>query len=259
MLAFCNMATLHVRNVPDDIYESLRREAQSHGRSIGAEAVQALQERLGQAPRARRMGLPRRRQTAGAFARFTPEAQEIVRAAADEAHSMRHRFIGTEHLLLALLRPEAGATAATLEGLGLHPDAIRVRIGELVPGADAEAVGRLPFTERAKRTLDLAVREAARVPAEFVAPQHLGLALLDTDGGVVHEILADSLTDPERARKQLRSASAEAFDQSTADDSFRVVELEGTADEWAIRLNQASAGGYRLFAIADARAVLVAD
>ena len=155
------MATLHVRNVPDELYELLRERAAANGRSIGAETCQLLYERLvAAAGRPRPLPLPglRRRPIGppGPFTRFTPEARQAIVVAQQEARALRHDHVGTDHLLLAL-----GA------------ESVRARMG---PG-DADVAGQIPFTPDAKRALELALRGALAEGAPLIEPRHLLAAL----------------------------------------------------------------------------------
>lgn len=161
MLASRTMATLHVRNVPDDLYELLRDRAAANGRSIGAETCQLLYERLvaaagGPRPfpipglRRRPVGQP------GIFTRFTTEARDAIVAAQQEARALRHDHVGTDHLLLAL-----GA------------ENVRAR---MTPG-DADVEGRIPFTPDAKRALELSLRAALAEGAPLIEPRHILAAI----------------------------------------------------------------------------------
>lgn len=155
------MATLHVRNVPDELYELLRERASANGRSIGAETCQLLYERLvatggrpGPLPfpglRRRPVGPP------GPFTRFTAEARQAVVVAQQEARALRHGHVGTDHLLLGVLDPEGAKE-------------IRAR---MTPG-DADVAGQIPFTPEAKRALELALRAALTEGSALIEPRHL--------------------------------------------------------------------------------------
>jgi hypothetical protein len=214
------MATLHVRNVPDDLYERLRRQAEGNGRSIGAEAVQLLDERLGGAPR---RGLRRRRGPAPGE-RMGDAGHAVIASAQEEARALGHSYIGTEHLLLGVLAHRA------LPGLELEQaraDAERI-VGR---GEGAPEDTELPFTARAKKALELAVQEA--YPAA-VEPEHIAHGIRREGEGVGFELL----------------------DAAPPAPPFRVVELEGAAPDWETRLNSAAAEGYELVSIVDRRAIL---
>ncbi|HEY2073500.1 MAG TPA: Clp protease N-terminal domain-containing protein, partial [Gaiellaceae bacterium] len=156
------MATLHVRNVPDELYELLRERAAANGRSIGAETCQLLYERLvAAAGRPRPFPLPgmRRRPVGppGPFTRFTGEARQAVVVAQEEARALGHDHVGTEHLRLGVLAQTNPAAAKKL----------RVK---MTPG-DAEATGQIPFTPEAKRALELGLRAALGEGAPLIEPR----------------------------------------------------------------------------------------
>jgi hypothetical protein len=232
------MATLHVRNVPDELYERLRVQADGNGRSIGAEAVQLLDERLGGASR---RGL-RRRRGPSPQERVGVAARAVIASAHDEARGLGHAYVGTEHLLLGVLahRP--------LSGLALEQarrDTERLAGRGDGAGADAE----LPFTARAKKALDLAVREAH--PA-LVEPEHVALGILREGEGIGYQLMRAAAPDIRSAR----SALHEALDATSPAPPFQVIELEGAAAAWEAQLNDAAAEGYELVSIVDHRAVL---
>ena len=159
------MATLHVRNVPDELYELLRDRAAANGRSIGAETCQLLYERLvAAAGRPRPFSLPgmRRRPVGspGVFTRFSDEARQAIVAARQEARALRHDHVGTDHLLLGVLDPHS---------------AREVRAG-MTPG-DTDVEGQIPFTPEAKRALELALRAALADGAPLIEPHHLLAAI----------------------------------------------------------------------------------
>lgn len=163
------MATLHVRNVPDELYELLRERAAANGRSIGAETCQLLVERLvAAAGRPRPFPLPGlRRRPVGRpspFTRFTTEARQAIVVAQQEARALRHDHVGTDHLLLAVLAPR---------------EAKEVR-ARMTPG-DEDVAGQIPFTPDAKRALELALRTALAEGAPLIEPRHLLSALRDGD------------------------------------------------------------------------------
>lgn len=163
------MATLHVRNVPDELYELLRERAAANGRSIGAETCQLLFERLvAAAGRPRPFPLPglRRRPVGrpGPFTRFTPEARQAIVLAQQEARALHHGHVGTDHLLLGLLEPESARD-------------VRAR---MKPG-DVEIEGQIPFTPEAKRALELALRSALAEGAPLIEPRHLVAAIRSGD------------------------------------------------------------------------------
>lgn len=248
------MATLHVRNVPDDLYELLRERAAANDRSIGAEAIQLLSERLMvRAAVAAPAMLYRRRlsRVTGTLARFTAEARQAVVAAQAEARALRQGHVAPEHLLLGVLGQDVPAAAALGE-LGLAAEGVRA---QLTPG-DEEAKGRVPFDPEAKRALELALRESTRLGDTVIAPRHIVLGVAGAEMSRGAEILR-AAADTETLRKCLLGPRAlGGLGRTTViDTSFRVVVLEGDAGDWESQLNDAAALGYELLEIVEGRAI----
>src|SRR4051812_45009942 len=144
------MATLYVRNVPEDLYERLRAQAEAHGRPIGGEALQLLADQL---PPGTRRGLRRKRAPGGApFDHFGPAGRAVIVRAKEEAGTRSHAHLGTEHLLLGVL--------AQTRIAGLELETARTEVDRLVARGSEPAKGDPPFTARAKHALDLAVKAA---------------------------------------------------------------------------------------------------
>src|SRR5690348_7665358 len=144
------MATLHVRNVPDDLYELLRERAAENDRSIGAETVQLLQEHFMTTRTAQTLGRLRRRPSgSGHFTRFSLAARQAVVTAQEEARTLGHNHVGTEHLLLGVLRQAP-------ELADLSPDDVRAQLRP----SEGQPTGQIPFTPAAKKALELALRSA---------------------------------------------------------------------------------------------------
>lgn len=235
------MATLHVRNVPDDLYELLRERAAANGRSIGAETCQLLYERLVVAsgpPRTFPVPGLRRRPAGppGAFTRFTTEARQAVVVAQEEARGLGHDHVGTEHLLLGVLDQAPGI-------VDLAADAVRA---QLEPG-EAPPAGQIPFDPEAKRALELALRACIERRDELILPGHL-LAGIAGAAGRGTAILRDAKVDVAAPTLRMRPLDM-------PDTSFRVILLEGETEEWERQLNDAAALGYELVEIVDRRAI----
>ena len=249
------MATLHVRSVPDDLYELWRGRAAANDRSIGAETVQLLYERLvvGAAP-PRPFPIPglRRRPSGpiGTFTRFTAEARQAVVAAQAEARGLGHGHVGTEHLLLGVLAHDPDLAAA-LHTLGLEADAVRSR---LVPGAD-DPKGRLPFDPEAKRALELALRESTKLGDSMIAPRHILLGIAGAEAGRGAALLRAVEPDEAKLRRCILAGAGAPFAPVGASAFFRVVPLDGEAGDWETQLNDAAAAGYDLVEIVDRRAI----
>jgi hypothetical protein len=128
----------------------------------------------------------------GRFKRFTPRARAAVAAAATAARERNHEWVGTEHLLIGLVANEDGNVAeSALARLGVDRPAIVRAVDELVgPGTDP-VTGHIPFTPRAKKTLELALREALRLGHNYIGCEHIVLALARIDKGVAASILTE--------------------------------------------------------------------
>ena len=94
------------------------------------------------------------------FERFTERARQVVVLAQDEARALKHNYIGTEHILLGLLREEEGLAARVLESLDITVEEVRAQVARIVGQGDEVTTGQIPFTPRAKKVLELALREA---------------------------------------------------------------------------------------------------
>src|ERR1700735_1369715 len=147
------------------------------------------------------------------FERFTARARSVVVLAQEESRRLGHNHIGTEHLLLGLLAEREGVAARALESLGVTLDAARQQVREIV-GPDSEAArGHIPFTPRAKKILELSLREALSLGSEVISTEHLLLGLIDEGDGVGAQILERLGAQNTKVRKAvigLASAEPEA-------------------------------------------------
>ncbi len=260
------MATLHVRNVPDQLYEALRVCAEQEGRSIGAQTCVLLEGALltGLGPRRWRGG--RRRQgRRGMFQRFTGRARNVIVFAQDEARDLGHNYIGTEHILLGLLREEDGVAAKALRQLNVDEAKLRARIEEVVGRGPGSPPGHIPFTPRAKKILELALRESLALHHDYIGTEHILLAVLREGEGVGAELLQEQGIDEQKARgvviALLARQSFEADPPPAEETSdYKAVTLEGPAERWTESLNELAEQGWELFSITpvgdETRAVL---
>ena len=257
------MATLHVRNVPDPLYEALRQRAAQNGRSIGAETVCLFEDSLLGAELAQRWPgrlIGRRRAGAtGFFTRFVAAARQAVVDAQGEARALGHDHIDTEHLLLALASGQTGAADA-LERLGVTPERCRERVLELVGRGEAEPSGRLPFTANAKNVLELALREALQLRDSHIGPEHILLGIAAEEEGIGARILAEAGAGLEQLRASVvlgraRVPPAGMHAGTEPAEEFRVIELDGSADDWEAQLNAAAADGLDLVEVVERRAI----
>jgi len=123
------------------------------------------------------------------FERFTERARQVVVLAQDEARALRHNYIGTEHLLLGLLREEEGLAARVLEQFGVEIDAVRAMVRNRVGEGDEEPGAQIPFTPHAKEALELSLREALSLGHNLIGTEHLLLGFVRQGEGIGIEIL----------------------------------------------------------------------
>jgi 4-amino-4-deoxy-L-arabinose transferase-like glycosyltransferase len=134
------------------------------------------------------------------FERFTERARQVVVLAQDEARGLRHNYIGTEHLLLALLREEEGVAARVLEAFDLTVEDVRGHVEQVVGRGTDPASGQIPFTPRAKKVLELSLREAMTLGHSDIGPEHILLGIARENSGVASRILLDFDAEADRIR-----------------------------------------------------------
>ena len=134
------------------------------------------------------------------FERFTDRARRVVVLAQEEARTLDHGYIGTEHLLLGLLREGDGVAARTLESLGVSREAARGQVEEIIGRGVDPPPSHIPFTPRAKKVLELSLREALALGHTYIGTEHLLLALLREGHGVAAQVLVRLGVDHARVR-----------------------------------------------------------
>src|SRR5260221_575939 len=138
------------------------------------------------------------------FERFTERARQVVVLAQDEARTLKHNYIGTEHILLGLLREEEGLAARVLDSLDITVEEVRAQVARIVGlGDDMLTSGQIPFTPRAKKVLELALREALSLGHNYIGTEHILLGLVRENEGVAARILLDFDADPEKIRNEI--------------------------------------------------------
>src|SRR5512137_2012134 len=137
------------------------------------------------------------------FERFTERARQVVVLAQEEARSLKHNYIGTEHLLLGLLREEEGVAARVLDGLEVSVEEVRAAVVRIVGSGEESPQGQIPFTPRAKKVLELALREALSLGHNYIGTEHILLGLVRENEGVAARILADFDADSEKIRNEI--------------------------------------------------------
>ena len=146
------------------------------------------------------------------FERFTAQAREVIVLAQEEAVALRHNYIGTEHLLLGLLRIDDGPAARVFSSFGVTLDEARRMVARVVGPGEVEPAGQIPFTPRSKNVLELAFREALRLQSSDVGPEHILLGLAREGEGVAARILLDLGADERAVRRETLRAMGELED-----------------------------------------------
>jgi ATP-dependent Clp protease ATP-binding subunit ClpC len=124
------------------------------------------------------------------FERFTERARQVVVLAQGEARTLRHNYIGTEHLLLGLLR-EDGAAARALDEFDVTFEEVQAQVARIIGQGDEVAAGQIPFTPRAKKVLELSLRESLDSGDNYIGPEHILLGMVREGDGVAARILMD--------------------------------------------------------------------
>ena len=137
------------------------------------------------------------------FERFTERARQVVVLAQDEARALKHNYIGTEHILLGLLREEEGLAARVLESLDITVEEVRAQVARIVGQGDEVTTGQIPFTPRAKKVLELALREALSLGHNYIGTEHILLGLLREEEGLAARVLESLDITVEEVRAQV--------------------------------------------------------
>ena len=137
------------------------------------------------------------------FERFTERARQVVVLAQDEARALKHNYIGTEHILLGQLREEEGLAARVLDSLDITVEDVRANVARIVGQGEEVTTGQIPFTPRAKKVLELALREALSLGHNYIGTEHILLGLVRENEGVAARILLDFDADAEKIRNEI--------------------------------------------------------
>jgi hypothetical protein len=142
-----------------------------------------------------------RRQTM--FQRFTDRARQVVVLAQEEARRLDHNYVGTEHILLGLISEGGGVAARALESLGIGLDAVRQQVEEIIGQGQQAPSGHIPFTPRAKKVLELSLRESMQLGHTYIGTEHILLGLVREGDGVAAQVLVRLGADLNRVRQQV--------------------------------------------------------
>jgi ATP-dependent Clp protease ATP-binding subunit ClpC len=186
------------------------------------------------------------------FERFTERGRQVVVRAQDEARLLKHNYIGTEHILLGLLRVEDGIAAQVLTSLGVGTEAVREQVARIVGDGEELTTGQIPFTPRAKKVLELSLREGLSLGSESIDTEHILLGLVRENEGVATRVLLDfGLDDDEIRNATIKRLSTPGYRPQAAASrprrqlwEYRLV--TGDADEDA--LNELGGKGWELVA-----------
>ena len=137
------------------------------------------------------------------FERFTDRARRVVVLAQEEARMLSHNYIGTEHILLGLIHEGEGVAAKALESLNISLEAVRAQVEEIIGQGQQAPSGHIPFTPRAKKVLELSLREALQLGHNYIGTEHILLGLIREGEGVAAQVLVKLGADLNRVRQQV--------------------------------------------------------
>jgi ATP-dependent Clp protease ATP-binding subunit ClpC len=132
------------------------------------------------------------------FERFTDRARRVVVLAQEEARRLEHNYIGTEHILLGLLREDQGAAASALAAANVTLDGARLEVETIIGRGQHGPSGHIPFTPRAKKVLELSLREAVRLGNDYIDTGHILLGLIREGDGVAVQVVINLGADPKK-------------------------------------------------------------
>jgi ATP-dependent Clp protease ATP-binding subunit ClpC len=136
--------------------------------------------------------------------KYTPRAQQVFALARMEADRLKHSYVGTEHLLLGLIKLGNGVSVNVLQKLGIDLESVRGEVEKQAPGGtDQKMFGNVPYTPRVKKVLALAQKNAKSLRHTYVGTEHLLLGLLEDGGGVAAQVLRQFKVDLEQTRKEI--------------------------------------------------------
>src|SRR5215207_8087215 len=176
----------------------------------------------------RRQGFGRAYPEVQVFERFTDRARRVVVLAQEEARMLRHNYIGTEHILLGLVRERDGVAARALDSLNIRLEAVRQQVEEIIGQGQAAPTGHIPFTPRAKKVLELSLREALQLGHNYIGTEHILLGLIREGEGVAAQVLQQLGADLNRVRQtvvQLLSGYRAGAEVTGVEGAAEMVEL----------------------------------
>lgn len=160
------------------------------------------------------------------FERFTDRARRVLVLAQEEARLLDHNFIGTEHLLLGLLREQEGIAARALSASGITLEAVRAKVEETIGPSGSSPTGSPPFTPRAKKVLELSLREALTLNHNYIGTEHLLLGLIREGEGVATQVLVRLGTDVASVRRQVIQRLEESPEEQEGSAALTAMTVE---------------------------------
>ena len=182
------------------------------------------------------------------FEKFTDKARRVVVLAQEEAKLLNHNYIGTEHILLGLIHEGEGVAAKALESLDISLDQVREQVQEMIGQGQQAPTGHIPFTPRAKKVLELSLREALQLGHSYIGTEHLLLGLIREGEGVAAQVLTKLGADTNRVRQQvIQLLSGNTGNKETVnvggDNSAEKQKGSQILDQFGRNLTQAAADG----------------
>jgi ATP-dependent Clp protease ATP-binding subunit ClpC len=164
------------------------------------------------------------------FERFTNRARRVVVLAQEEARLLNHNYIGTEHILLGLIHEGEGVAAKALEALDVSLEAVRAQVEEIIGQGQSAPTGHIPFTPRAKKVLELSLREAKQLRCNYIGTEHILLGLVREGEGVAAHVLVKLGGDLPRVRHQVIQLLSHEPTQAEAVEEDREAEIVAAID-----------------------------
>jgi ATP-dependent Clp protease ATP-binding subunit ClpC len=175
------------------------------------------------------------------FERFTDRARRVVVLAQEEARLLNHNYIGTEHILLGLIHEGEGVAAKALESLGISLEAVRAQVEEIIGQGQSAPTGHIPFTPRAKKVLELSLREALQLGHNYIGTEHILLGLIrEGDGGAARVLAgrgADLATVRQEVARQLVTGAGDRAPAAKPSKEGLIADIEALYEE-IVRLSR---------------------
>jgi ATP-dependent Clp protease ATP-binding subunit ClpC len=171
------------------------------------------------------------------FEKFTDRARRVVVLAQEEARMLNHNYIGTEHILLGLVHEDDGVAAKAFRNLDISGEAVRQQVEEIIGRGEISPGGHIPFTPRAKKVLELSLRESIHLGHNYIGTEHILLGLLREGEGVAAQVLVRLGADLNQVRREvIRLVSGNVSDEGIGDLPSAAERELGTFDEIIVLL-----------------------